>query len=40
MREDDELKAGVDKPTRAQYAIGVLVIVIASLTAYWWLGRH
>jgi hypothetical protein len=40
MRDDDDLKPGVDKPTRAQYVIGAVVIVIASLAAYWWLGRR
>jgi hypothetical protein len=36
----DELKSGVDKPTRGQYVIGAVLILIASLVAYWWLGRH
>ena len=27
MRDDDDLKPGVDKPTRAQYVIGAVVIV-------------
>ena len=40
MRDDDDLKPGVDKPTRAQYVIGAVVIVIASLVAYWWLERQ
>jgi hypothetical protein len=40
MGDDDELEPGVDKPTRWQYAIGALVIIVASLAAYWWLGRH
>jgi len=40
MRDDDELKPGVDKPTRGQYAIGVVVIVLLSLATYWWLTRH
>jgi hypothetical protein len=40
MRDDDDLKPGVDKPTRVQYVIGAVVIVIASLVAYWWLGRR
>jgi hypothetical protein len=38
--DDDELKPGVDKPTRWQYAIGVVVIVILSLGTYWWLAHH
>jgi hypothetical protein len=38
--DDDELKPGVDKPTRAQYAIGAVIIAIFSLVAYWWLTRH
>jgi hypothetical protein len=37
---DDELKPGVDKPTRWQYVIGALAIVVVSLLAYWWLGRR
>jgi hypothetical protein len=40
MRDDDELKPGVDKPTRRQYLIGAVVIVIFSLAAYWWLTRR
>jgi hypothetical protein len=40
MHGDDELKPGVDRPTRRQYAIGAVLIVIMSLVAYWWLGRH
>jgi hypothetical protein len=40
MRDEDELKAGVDKPKRGQYAIGVLIIALLSAAAYWWLGRH
>lgn len=39
MRDDDELEPGVDKPTRRQYAIGALVIILASIIAYWWLGQ-
>jgi hypothetical protein len=38
--DDDELKPGVDKPTRWQYVIGVIVIVILSLGTYWWLAHH
>jgi hypothetical protein len=37
MRDDDELKPGVDKPTRRQYVIGVVLIAILSLLLYWWL---
>ena len=40
MRQNDELKPGVDKPTRLQYVIGTVIIVIVSLGAYWWLSRH
>ena len=40
MRDDDDLKPGVDKPTRGQYAIGAIVMVIFSLVTYWWLTRH
>jgi hypothetical protein len=40
MPDDDKLKSGLDKPTRRQYVIGALAIVLASLAAYWWLGRH
>jgi hypothetical protein len=38
MRHDDELKPGVDKPTRRQYAVGAALIVLLSLAAYWWLA--
>ena len=38
MHQDDELKAGVDKPTRRQYLIGAVLIVLLSLAAYWWLA--
>lgn len=40
MPDDDELKPGVDKPTRGQYAIGGVVIAAFSLIAYWWLTRR
>jgi hypothetical protein len=40
MRDDDELKPGVDKPTRGQYVIGAVVIVIFSLVTYWWLTHR
>jgi hypothetical protein len=40
MRDDDELKPGVDRPTRWQYLIGAVVIVIFSLAAYWWLTHR
>ena len=40
MPDDDKLKPGVDKPTRRQYVIGAMAIVLASLAAYWWLGRR
>jgi uncharacterized protein len=36
----DKLTPGVDKPTRGQYAIGVVVIVILSLVTYWWLTHQ
>jgi hypothetical protein len=39
MPDDDEkLKAGVDKPTRRQYVVGVLVILLLAALAYWRLG--
>lgn len=38
--DDDELKPGVDKPTRWQYAIGAVMIVILSALTYWWLARR
>jgi hypothetical protein len=37
---DDDLKPGVDKPKRGQYAIGVVVIAVLALLTYWWLGRR
>lgn len=40
MRDDGDLQPGVDKPTRGQYAIGAIVIVIISLAAYWWLTHQ
>jgi hypothetical protein len=40
MRKDDDLKPGVDKPTRAQYVIGAVLIVILSLVTYWWLAHR
>jgi len=40
MHGDDELKPGLDRPTRRQYVIGAILIVIMSIAAYWWLGRH
>jgi len=33
---DDELKPGVDLPTRRQYTIGVIVILILAALTYWW----
>ena len=38
MPDDDELKPGVDKPKRGQYAVGVLFVLLLSALAYWWLG--
>jgi hypothetical protein len=40
MTDDDKLTPGVDKPTRRQYPVGVLVIVIMALVTYWWLTRR
>jgi len=40
MGDGDELKPGVDRPTRWQYVVGALAIILASLIAYWWLGRR
>jgi hypothetical protein len=40
IRDDDGLKAGVDKPTIRQYVIGVVVIVGLALVTYWWLSHH
>jgi hypothetical protein len=40
MGDDDELKPGVDRPTRWQYVIGAAAIIVASMLAYWWLGHH
>jgi hypothetical protein len=39
VKNGDELKPGIDKPKRAQYAIGVLIIAVLALLTYWWLGR-
>ena len=38
MKQDD-LKPGVDKPSRIQYVIGTIVILLFSLAAYVWLQR-
>jgi hypothetical protein len=40
MPDDDKLKPGVDKPTRLQYVIGAIAIILASVAAYWWLGHR
>jgi len=40
MRDDDELKPGIDKPTRGQYWIGGVVIVLLAVLAYWWNGQR
>ena len=40
MSDEEELKPGVDRPSRWQYVVGALAIVLASVAAYWWLGRH
>jgi hypothetical protein len=40
MGDNDELKPGVDKPTRWQYLVGAVVIILASIAAYLWLGHH
>ena len=34
MRDDDDLKPGVDKPTRRQYAIGVVVILFVLVNLF------
>ena|GEM_PF-1979348 len=39
MAHEDELKPGIDKPRRGQYVIGVLVILVLTLVAYWWRWR-
>ena len=36
----DELKPGVDKPTRSQYVLGLLVILGFAALAYWWFGHR
>ena len=33
--DDKELKPGIDKPRRGQYAIGALVILLLAALAYW-----
>jgi hypothetical protein len=38
MPDDNQLKPGTDKPTRRQYLIGAVLIVIFSMAAYWWLA--
>ena len=40
MSDDDDLEPGVDRPTRRQYVIGAVVILLASVVAYWWLGHR
>ena len=40
MGDDDDLEPGVDRPTRWQYVVGTVVIILASVVAYWWLGRR
>jgi len=40
MPDNEELKPGVDKPTRWQYVVGAAVIILASVAAYWWLGHR
>jgi hypothetical protein len=37
--DDTELKPGIDKPRRGQYAVGVLVIAVLAALAYWRLGH-
>jgi hypothetical protein len=36
--DDDRLEPGVDRPTRWQYVIGALIIVLLAALAYWRLG--
>jgi hypothetical protein len=38
MNDDDDLKPGIDKPTRTQYVIGVACILLLALIAWWRLG--
>jgi hypothetical protein len=41
MADDDKnLKPGVDKPTRGQYIVGTVVILLFSMLAWWWLNRR
>jgi hypothetical protein len=40
LRREDELKPGVDKPTRRQYVIGAVVIAVFAVITYWWLAHH
>ena len=40
MPDDNRLKPGVEKPTRWQYLVGAVVIILASVAAYWWLGHR
>jgi hypothetical protein len=37
---NQELKPGIDKPTRRQYVIGAAVIVVFAVITYWWLAQH
>lgn len=40
MHGDDELKPGVDRPTRGQYWIGFVVIMVFAAVTYWWLTHR
>ena len=41
MKDDeDRLEPGVDRPTRWQYVIGALIILLLAALAYWRLGVH
>ncbi len=36
MRDNEELKPGIDKPTHRQYWIGAFVIAVFALATYCW----
>ncbi len=40
MRDDEELKPGIDKPTHRQYWIGAIVIAVFALATYCWRASH
>ena len=35
QNDDDKLKPGVDKPTRRQYLVGLVIIILLSLGTCW-----